>query len=92
MSAREHCALRAPTAFSGRMISIRPENAVMDESKPAYGCFNSRSLIAHGRLFVRAQSAIRADGPPSAQAGSLQLDVSPCLDRYLMTIAENGQT
>jgi hypothetical protein len=48
--------------------------SVKDKSKPACGCFNSRSLIAHGRPFVRAQSAIRADGPPSAQAGSLALD------------------
>jgi hypothetical protein len=26
-------------------------------------------------FFIRAQSAIRADGPPSAQARALQLDV-----------------
>jgi len=28
-------------------------------------------------LFIRAQSAIRADGPPSAQVRSLQLEVPP---------------
>jgi len=32
-------------------------------------------------LFVRAQSAIRADGTPSAQARSLQIDVFSCVDR-----------
>jgi hypothetical protein len=33
-------------------------------------------------LFIRAQSAIRADGPPSAQARSLRLDVSHSVDLY----------
>jgi predicted metal-binding protein len=32
-------------------------------------------------LFVRAQSVIRADGTPSAQARSLQIDVVSCVDR-----------
>jgi len=32
-------------------------------------------------LFIRVQSAIRADGPPSAQFRSLQLDVSSYVDR-----------
>jgi len=30
-------------------------------------------------LFIRAQSVIRADGAPSAQALSLQLEVSFCM-------------
>ncbi|MBI5912586.1 MAG: hypothetical protein HY848_21860, partial [Betaproteobacteria bacterium] len=33
-------------------------------------------------LFIRAQSTIRADGPPSAQVRSLQLDISLYFDRY----------
>jgi len=33
-------------------------------------------------LFIRAQSAIRADGPPSAQARSAQLEISPYFDRW----------
>jgi len=33
-------------------------------------------------LFIRARSAIRADGAPSAQARTLQLDVFPCVCRY----------
>jgi hypothetical protein len=37
--------------------------------------------MAHGRLFVRAQSVIRADGPPSAQARALRFDVSRYVDR-----------
>jgi hypothetical protein len=32
-------------------------------------------------LFIRAQSAIRADGTPSAQARTLQLDVFSCVYR-----------
>jgi hypothetical protein len=32
-------------------------------------------------LFIRAHSTIRADAPPSAQAGSLPLDVSRYIDR-----------
>jgi hypothetical protein len=33
-------------------------------------------------LFIRAQSAIRADGPPSAQERALQFDVSCYVDQY----------
>jgi len=32
-SMSKHCALRAPTAFSGRIKTIRPENAVMVNPK-----------------------------------------------------------
>jgi hypothetical protein len=32
-------------------------------------------------LFIRAQSVIRADGPPSAQARTLLLDVFSCVCR-----------
>jgi hypothetical protein len=44
--------------------------------------FYTRSPIVRGRLLVRAQSAIRADGTPSAQALSLQFDASYYVDRY----------
>jgi hypothetical protein len=33
MSASGHCALRAPTAFSVRIKTIRTENAVMDKNR-----------------------------------------------------------
>jgi hypothetical protein len=33
-------------------------------------------------LFIRAQSTIRADGPPSAQERALQFDVSFYVDQY----------
>jgi hypothetical protein len=36
--------------------------------------FNSRSTIVRGWFFIRAQSLIRADGVPSAQARALLLD------------------
>jgi len=60
------CALRAPTASSARIKGIRTENAVLINSENGVG-FYTRSPIAHGWLFIRAQSVIRADGPPSAQ-------------------------
>jgi hypothetical protein len=47
------------------------------KTKMVWG-FYTRSPIAHGRLFVRAQSAIRSDGTPSAQALSPQLDMFFC--------------
>jgi hypothetical protein len=59
------CALRAPTVFSVRI-----------RAKTAWACFYTRSPIACGRILVRTQSAIRADGPPSAQARAPQFEVS----------------
>jgi len=37
-------------------------------------------------LFIRAQSAIRADGAPSAQVRSPPFDVSPCARRCRHTV------
>jgi len=37
-------------------------------------------------LFIRAQSAIRADGTPAAQVRSLQFDVLPRVRRWGRTI------
>jgi len=64
--------LRAPRAnrvFHTDEKHIRMENTVMDKSKSGLGSvlFQDRRLRADG-FIVRAQSAIRADGPPSAQA------------------------
>ena len=44
--------------------------------------FYTRSPIACGRVFVRAQSAIRADGTPAAQARSRRLDASTCVGTH----------
>jgi len=59
------CALRAPTAISVRIKTIRTEIAVIVKSKVNAG-FHTRSSIAHGWLFIRAQSTIRADDFSSA--------------------------
>jgi hypothetical protein len=64
-----HCALaRANPVFGTDEKRIRTKNTVLDKSKNPWVCFHTRLPIAHGRLFVRAQSVIRADGTPSAQA------------------------
>jgi hypothetical protein len=47
---------RVPTGFSLRI-----------KANTAWGCFYPRSPIAHGWVFIRAQSAIGADGFSSAQ-------------------------
>jgi hypothetical protein len=39
---QQTCALRAPTVFSGRIKTIRPENTVMDKSKNDMGSFLSK--------------------------------------------------
>ena len=58
------CALRAPTGVSVRIKSIRTETPV---TVNRVSRFNTRSPIALGWLFNRAQSTIRADGCLSAQ-------------------------
>jgi hypothetical protein len=58
--------LRAPTVFSARIKTIRAKNTVMDKNNDSAG-FYTRSPIAYGQFFVRAQSVIRADGFSSAQ-------------------------
>jgi hypothetical protein len=66
--------LRAPRAnhvFGTDEKRIRTENMVMDKSKPGLGFLQDRRLCADA-LFIRAQSTIRADGTPSAQARSQQ--------------------
>jgi hypothetical protein len=80
---RNHCALaRANPVFGTDEKRIRTKNTVLDKSnKAAWVCFYTRSPLAHGRLFVRAQAVIRADGTPSAQARALQLEASSDADR-----------
>jgi hypothetical protein len=68
--------LRAPTVFSMRMKSASAwKTRLWIKAGAERVCFHPRSPIAYGRLLVRAQSAIRAVGPPSAQVRSPQLDV-----------------
>ena len=60
------CALRAPTAFSARINGIRAENAVMVNHKDSVGFLYEIAESAR-MVFIRADSAIRADGFSSAQ-------------------------
>ncbi|MEK7360523.1 MAG: hypothetical protein AAB133_00405, partial [Pseudomonadota bacterium] len=55
------------------MKRIRTRNTVMNKSKSGtgLGLIQDRGLRAD-KFIVRAQSAIRADGPPSAQVSMLQ--------------------
>jgi len=72
MSASGHCALRAPTTFSGRTKTIRLENVVMFKSQDGLGLFlykivDCARMVFHrcaigdprGRLLVRATSQPR---------------------------------
>ena len=71
MSSSNHCALaRANPVLDTDEGHIRTQNTVIDKSRGGWICSYPRSPIARGRLFVRAQSVIRADGPPSAQVHS----------------------
>jgi len=69
-----HCALaRANPVFGTDEKRIRTKNTVLDKNKDRGRGFHPRSPIVCGPLLVRAQSVIRADGPPSAQARAPQL-------------------
>jgi len=63
-STSKHCALRAPTMFSARMKSTSVQKTWL-WIKAAF--LQDRRLCADV-LFIRAQSAIRADGTPAAQS------------------------
>jgi hypothetical protein len=69
-------AARANRVFYTDEKRIRIENTVMEKSNKGLGVafIQDRRLCADA-LFIRAQSAIRADGPPSAQDRSPQVDV-----------------
>jgi hypothetical protein len=60
-------ALRAPTAFSARIESIRAENAVTVNNKDGVNVFLRDRRLRPDGSFIRTQSAIRAVGKPSAQ-------------------------
>jgi len=60
------CALRAPTVFSARIKGIRAENAVSVNNKESVG-FLCKIADSARMVFIRAESAIRADGFLSAQ-------------------------
>ncbi len=71
----EKSARWSPGAICSRGDDERPGHA-----KPAPGLIQDRRLCAD-RFFIRAQSAIRADGTPSAQARSPQSEVSACVSQ-----------
>jgi hypothetical protein len=68
-------ALRANRVFRADEKRIRTENTVMNKSTEGVGVafLHDRRLRAD-RCIVRAQSAIRADGPPAAQVMQPQTD------------------
>ncbi|MFH1044200.1 MAG: hypothetical protein V1796_03935 [Pseudomonadota bacterium] len=71
-------ALRANPVFGADEKRIRTKNRVMDKSKGSLGLIQDRRLRADV-LFIRTQSAIRADGSPSAQDGALQCEPPQCI-------------
>jgi hypothetical protein len=73
-------AARANRVFCTDEKRIRTENTVMNKSKDSAGI--SYKIVDWARMvFIRVQSTIRVDGPPSAQVRLLQLDVSSDVDR-----------
>ncbi|MBE0624349.1 MAG: hypothetical protein IH606_06000 [Burkholderiales bacterium] len=77
------CALRAPTVFSERMknTSVQKTRLLLPPNR-LRGFSKDRQLRADV-LFIRAQLTIRADGPPSAQVLTPQLEISSDICRYL---------
>jgi len=65
-------ALRANRVFGADEKRFRTKNTVMNRSEGGLGFIQDRRLRAD-RFTVRAQSAIRADGPPSAQVRAMSL-------------------
>ncbi|MBI5911220.1 MAG: hypothetical protein HY848_14870 [Betaproteobacteria bacterium] len=74
-------AARANRVFCADENRIRTENTVLDKTRTARGFVQDRRLRADV-LFIRAQSTIRADGPPSAQAQAPKSEVSSDVCRY----------
>jgi hypothetical protein len=79
-------ALRAPRAnrvFATDEKRIRSENTVIDKSKDGLDLFfiQDRRLRVDV-LFIHAQSAIRADGTPAAQALAQQFERPRRVRRY----------
>jgi hypothetical protein len=63
-----HCALaRANPVFGTDKKPSVPKTRLLIKAITAWVCFYTRSSIACGWLFIRAQSTIRADGFSSAQ-------------------------
>jgi hypothetical protein len=60
------CALRAPTVFLERIKSIHSKNTVMVKSNNGMGLFLYKIVDSARMVFIRAESAIRADGFSSA--------------------------
>jgi len=64
-------AARANRVFRADEKRIRAENTVIVNNKDSAGGFIQDRRLRTDVLFIRAQSTIRADGTPSAQARSL---------------------
>jgi len=81
---RKTCALRAPTALSARIKSIRAENAVLDNSKNVQG-FYPRSRNNGGAIQVATYNARmqrtgqRSHSTASRAAGKYQTRICVCL-------------
>jgi len=76
-------ATRANRVFAMDKKHLRSKNTVMEKSNNGFGfAFIQDRRLGTDVLFIRAQSTIRADGPPSAQVRSLPLDISVYFDRY----------
>ena len=77
--------MRAPRAnhvFGTDEKRIRTKYMVMDKSNHGLGSrFIQDRRLGADVLFIRAQSGIRADGAPSAQVRSLQLEVCTYIRR-----------
>jgi hypothetical protein len=70
-------ALRANRVFRADEKRIRTENTVMNKCTGGVGvAFLQDRRLRTDTLFIRAQPAIRADGPLSAQAWALLLELS----------------
>src|SRR3972149_5500853 len=61
------CALRAPTVLCVRIEGIRTQSTVMVKSNNGMGLCLYKIGDSARMAFIRAESAIRADGTPSAQ-------------------------
>jgi len=72
---------RTPTVFSSRIKPIRKESTVIDKSKSGLASIQDRRLRVDV-LSIHAQSTIRADGTPAAQAQPLQFDLLRQVGRY----------
>jgi hypothetical protein len=77
-------ALRANRVFRADEKRIRTENTVMDKSKGGlvWFRFHKDRRLRADVFFIRAQSTIRADGPPSAQDRAPLFELPGCIQAF----------